>query len=52
MDLVAGFSLKMVGDEAHLVRNFEHSIQMICQDEWDERKSNPECIEKFGLFKL
>ena len=52
MDPLAGISRKMVGDEAHLVRNFEHSIHMICQDEWDKQKLNPESVKKFDLFKL
>jgi len=42
----------MVVDEAHLVRNFEHTIHMICQDECSELKPNTECVEKIGLFKL
>jgi len=25
---------------------------MICQDEWNELKSNTESVEKIGLFKL
>jgi len=52
MDPVARFPLKMVEDEAYLVRNFEHSIHMIFQDEWNKLKSNTECVGKIGLFKL
>ena len=52
MDPVARILLKIVEDEAYLFRNFEHSIHMICQDEWNELKSNTECVEKIGLFKL
>ena len=52
MDPVVRLTLKMVVDEGHLVRNFEHSIHMIFQDEWNELKSNTESVEKIGLFKL
>ena len=49
---VARIPLKMVEDDVYLVRNFEHEIHMIFQDEWKKLKSNTECVEKIGLFKL
>ena len=52
MDPVARILQKMVEDEAHLVQNFENSIYMKCQDEQNDTKSNTECVEKIGLFKL
>ena len=52
MDPVVRILRKIVEDEAHLVRNFEHSINMICRDECDNQISNPECVEKSGFIKL